>query len=289
MLDHLPVVLTLVAFGLHVAGERRAAVLTGRPRGRRARARARTFYAGLAVIVVALQSPLDALAEKLFWAHMIQHLLLLVVAAPLIVLGRPWMSLWRPLPLGLRRRVARALVRSRAAAPLRGLVGVLSRPAGAWIAFSGTMVMWHAPVLYDLTLRNSGVHILEHTLFVVLAIPFWAQVAGCPPARSPLPYLKRCGYTAAAIVPNIGLSMVLAYSSHPLYAPYAHLLARPGAITALADQQIGAGIMWAAGDMPFVIAIAWLAQRWLAAVDGAAARVAALVPAPVEPDPRRTV
>ena len=88
-MDYLPAALVLAVFVLHVEGERRASALTGRPRDRDARRRALTFYAALATILVALQSPLDSLADELFWVHMIQHLLLLVVAAPLIVLSRP--------------------------------------------------------------------------------------------------------------------------------------------------------------------------------------------------------
>src|ERR1019366_4278238 len=136
MVNYLPTDLTLLAFVLHLVGERRAVALTGRPRDRRARSRALTFYAGLATILVALQSPLDALADKLFWAHMIQHLLLLTVAAPLIVLGNPWISIWRPLPLRLRRALARTVVCSPYLAPLRALFGVLARPSGAWLAFT---------------------------------------------------------------------------------------------------------------------------------------------------------
>ena len=143
-MDSLPTVLTLLAFGLHVLGERRAAVITGRPRSRRARHRALMFYAGLLTVLVALQSPIDSLADKLFWVHMIQHLLLLVVAAPLIVLGQPWMSIWRPLPLGLRRAVA-GTAGSRAPGwrHCARRSAALASPVGAWLAFNLGLVSWH--------------------------------------------------------------------------------------------------------------------------------------------------
>lgn len=264
MIEYLPVDLVLAAFGLHLLGERRAAVLTGRPRSRQARARALTFYAGLVVVLLALASPLDELADKLFWAHMIQHLLLLVVAAPLIVLSRPWMSIWRPLPLRWRRTLARTVARSRPFAPVRGLFRSLATPAGAWLAFNVNLVFWHVPGPYDLTLRDIYVHVLEHTTFLLFGILFWAQVAAVSPARPTLGYPARIAYVAAAIVTNVGLSIYLAFAQHPLFSPYALLAHRPGGISALADQQIGAGIMWTAGDMPFAIAIAVLVQRWLA-------------------------
>src|ERR1700726_4956659 len=114
-----PLILVLLAGLLHVLGERRAVRLLGRPRGNRERWRAASFYAGLAVILGALVSPIDDLSEKFFWVHMTQHVLLLTAAAPLIALGAPWNSMWRPLPLGLRRTLARGVSRSRPWAPLR--------------------------------------------------------------------------------------------------------------------------------------------------------------------------
>ncbi len=225
------------------------------------------FYAGLATILVALQSPLDSLADKLFWAHMVQHLLLLLVAAPLIVLSRPWMSIWRPLPLRLRRGLSRSVIRSPYLAPLRALFRVLTEPSAAWLLFNVSLVVWHMPGPYDLTLRNSSAHILEHAMFLGFGILFWAQVAACPPARTTLSYGQRIAFLGATAVVNVGLSMFLAFAQHPLYSHYAQLAHRPGGISALADQQIGAGLMWTAGDLPFAIAIAILAHRWLAGHD----------------------
>jgi putative membrane protein len=285
VIEHLPTALTLIAFVLHVLGERRAEVLTGRPRNRAARTRALTFYAGLLTILVALQSPLDNLAEQLFWAHMIQHLLLLVVAAPLIVLGQPWMSLWRPFPLGFRRRAARVMLRSPSTEPVRAVCRVLSRPAGAWLAFNVNLVFWHLPGPYDLTLRDLDLHVLEHCTFLIFGVLFWAQVIGVRPARSPLPYTGRIGFLATAIVANVGLSMYLAFAQHPLYSPYALLAHRPGGISARADQQIGAGIMWAAGDLPFAVAIAVLVQRWLTQVEAMTAALVRAPPVPRGPSP----
>lgn len=262
MLDHLPLALTLIASVLYLVGERRAAVITGRPRDR---SRALTFYAGLLAILVALESPIDALADKLFWVHMLQHLLLLVVAAPLIVLSQPWMSIWRPLPLGLRRALARTVAHARALAPLRALFGALASPAGTWLAFNVNLVVWHLPGPYDETLGNIDVHVLEHSAFLGFGILFWSQVIGAAPVRARLPILVRIGYVAGAAVANIGLSMYIAFAQHPLYSVYAALAHRPGGISALADQQMGAGFMWTAGDMPFAVAIAVLVHRWLAA------------------------
>src|SRR5207302_1329458 len=93
--------------------------------------RTAAFAGGLVTIVIALDSPLDGDADKLFWAHMLQHVLLLTVAPPLILLGRPWPRMWRALPFEWRVRTGKAMARSRAAAPLRAL----ARPLPAWLLF----------------------------------------------------------------------------------------------------------------------------------------------------------
>jgi cytochrome c oxidase assembly factor CtaG len=263
MADHLPLGLTWAILALHVLGERRAAVLTGRPRDRRARTRAALFYAGLLTIFLALATPIDALAERLLWIHMIQHMLLLTVAPPLIVLGAPWRSLWRPLPLGFRRTVARTVTRSPGFAPIRAIGRGLVTPVGSLLAFTAGLWLWHLPGAYDLALRSSNVHALEHITFLVVGILFWAQVTGSTPAKPTLPPLARVAYIGAGAVSNVLVAMVLAFAPTALFASYAHLANRPGGITALQDQQIAAGIMWSAGDVPFGIAIALLVQGWL--------------------------
>src|SRR6202035_520077 len=103
--------------------------------------RTASFIAGLATIVLALDSPLDGYADQLFWVHMLQHVLLLTVAPPLVLLGRPWPRMWRALPLGPRTRAARTLARGRWTAPLRAR----ARPLPAGIVFNAAVVAWHIP------------------------------------------------------------------------------------------------------------------------------------------------
>lgn len=263
MATYLPLALICAAFVLHVLGERRAVVLTGRPRSRQARQRAMCFYAGLATIGVTLVTPIESYSQKLLWVHMIEHMLMLSVAAPLIVLGRPWMSLWRPLPLGFRRATARAVYRSPRFAWLRALGRWAGRPLGAWVIFIAGLLIWHWPVAYDLALRNSWVHALEHITFITCAILFWAQVLALPPAEGRMTLLQRAGYVFLGSIPNAVLGAVLSLSETPFYSYYVHLLNRPGGFSAVADQQIAGGIMWAAGDIPFGIAIVWLMYQWL--------------------------
>jgi len=278
MADSLPLGLTWAAFWLHLLGEHLAVRRTGRPRSRLARRRALAFYAGLLAIVAAIATPIEALSKQLLWTHMIQHVLLLSVAAPLIVLGAPWMSLWRPLPLGMRRALARAVVLSPRSAPVRSVWRVLSRPLVVLLVYSVNLLAWHLPVLYDLALGNTDVHAVEHLTFVGFGILLWAQVIASPPFRPSLAYPGRVAYLVAAMIPNVALSMLLAFSRSPLYPFYAHLAHRPGAISAITDQQIAAGIMWSFGDLPFAIAIVVLVVRWLSGLDEDAARLTAVQP-----------
>ena len=164
-------------------GDRRLPVLAGR-RGRPSRdprqwLRTVSFVAGLATIVVALDSPLDTYADELFWVHMTQHILLLTVAPPLILLGRPWPRMWRALPLQTRTTVGRTIARARWTAPLRAL----ARPAPAWVLFNATIVVWHIPALYNATLTSRPVHNLEHAMFFFTGLLFWARVVDPGPLR----------------------------------------------------------------------------------------------------------
>lgn len=263
LLADLPLLLVAVALGLHIAGERRVAQMRRRPRDRRARMRATWFYAGLLTIVISLVGPIDTYAAKLFWVHMVQHVLLLTVAAPLIVLGAPWMSIWRPLPLDFRRRTAGAIAKAPWAAPLRAAGGALATPLGAWLAFSLDLALWHVPPAYDLTLRHLWIHALEHTTFLVFGILLWAQVIDSPPLHSRLRAAQRVSYIIAASVVGWVLSLVLAFAPTPLYSVYAHLAGRPGGISALTDQQLAAGIMLVPGSLTMSIFVFIGLYRWL--------------------------
>jgi putative membrane protein len=215
--------------------------------GRRASDSARRdlcFYGGLLVIVAAIDSPIDRYADRLFWVHMVQHVLLTMVAPPLILLGRPWPRSVRALPLGARRVIARSLHACR----------VLAAPVVAFVLFNGVLLAWHLPVLFDLTLRNGAVHDLEHALFFVTALLFWTHLA--PTSRRPrLDAAHRVAYGVGAILVSWVLAVVLGFASHPLYEHYAALAHRPGGLSALADQQLAAGIMWVPASIPFTVAV----------------------------------
>lgn len=226
--------------------------------------RAACFYTALVVVLLALDSPLDDLADKLFWAHMLQHVLLLTVAAPLIVLGAPWLAFWRPLPLGFRRGAAHAFATG-ALSPVRRAAVFIGGPIAAWLLFNADIAIWHVPSLYDVTLRSAGIHYLEHVSFIVLGVLFWIHVLDSPPLRVRLSYTWQLVYIVSAATASWLLAVVLAIATHPLYPAYAALPHRPGGISALADQQLAAGMMLGPGSIAFAIAVFYAIYAWLGA------------------------
>jgi putative membrane protein len=243
---------------------------------RESRTQAALFAAGLGALVLAFASPLASLDEDLFWAHMAQHVLLLAVAPPLILLGRPWSTTWRAFPLSLRRAAAHGVLRASQSAPVRTAWRTLTAPLVSLGLFCGTLALWHLPALYDLTLRSSAAHELEHVLFLATGLLLWSQLIDSPPIRSRLAYPARAVYATVAMVSGSLLAIVLAVAAEPLYAPYAEVASRPGGISALADQQLAAGIMWVPGSIPFAAAILIFVYRWLE-TEGAGSRGAARV------------
>ena len=211
------------------------------------RGRAAAFYGGIATIVLALDTPIDAYADRLFVIHMVQHVLLLTVAPPLLVLGQAWPRLWRPFPVAVKRAAARVFV---VGAPL-------TLPPVALLLLAANLAMWHVPALYDATLRNNLVHQLEHLTFVVTGLLFWAPMLGAPPLRARLDGAYRCLYLVLAIVPGWILAIVLAFARTPLYS-----YARPG-LAPLSDQQLAAGVMWVPGSLVYLVAACWSLYAWL--------------------------
>jgi cytochrome c oxidase assembly factor CtaG len=256
-----PLILCALAAILYWLGARRT-ITPARTRAAQ-RWRSASFYAALVVLAVALASPLDALSDQLFWAHMVQHVLVMLVAAPLIVLAHPWIRLWRCLPLGTRRSLARGLSLGRRTAPLRAIAGFIGQPLPSFVAFAVVLLAWHMPALFDATLRSETVHALEHSLFFLTAVLFFKQVIPSPPLRVRLTAPLRVAYAVGAMIVGWVLAVVLALAPHPLYPHYAHEASRPGGLSALADQQIAAGIMWVPGSITFLIVVFVYVHRWL--------------------------
>ncbi len=267
------VILALTAFvyGRGRARLRRRIVGTGENR------RAVAFYGGLVVLAAALMSPLGALASTLFSAHMVQHLLLMLVAAPLLVLARPTAALVAGLPApgrdllrrpGLRGRNAVAGLRGRnAVAGLRTTARVLVNPLV--VLAVGTLVLWawHMPSLYEAALAHEPVHVLEHASFVGAAVLFWSLVVASGARRGvgrPIAILL----VFASGVQSTALGAVLLLASTALYPAHA-AGARVWDMSPLEDQELAGALMWGPPALLYVVVMGWLLFRWFAEMDEA--------------------
>jgi cytochrome c oxidase assembly factor CtaG len=224
------------------------------------RRRVGSFAAGLAVMAVALAPPLEGAAGRRFSAHMTQHLLLMLVAAPLLVAGRPGAMLLEALPVATRARLGRALHRPGWRVARR----LATNPVVVLTVSVGGFWAWHMPRLYEAALRNNAVHVLEHGTFLAGAFLFWSVVLDPGPRRR-LGLGATCGFVFAAMLTNIWLAAGLSFSTTPLYAAYraAGVGAGGGAGAALADQQLAGVIMWVPADIVYFVTLLALFRRLL--------------------------
>jgi cytochrome c oxidase assembly factor CtaG len=222
------------------------------------------FLGAVIVLLLASSAPVDLLSSKLFWVHMIQHLLMLVVIAPLFVAGAPLLPFWLGLPGWVRRLVRKSSLLKKGS-PLHHFGHWLRNPVVTCALLIIGMWAWHWPALYDLALTNGVIHDwCEHLTFLTVSFLYWTQVIPSPPLRLHMGYVGRVVYLGVAIIQNVILAIVLGFAPVSLYAPYAHLITAPGGLSALSDQRLGAGIMWTAGDFPFIGALCILVLLWLA-------------------------
>ena len=212
------------------------------------------FVAGWLVLALALVSPLHPLGEVLFSAHMVQHELMMVVAAPLLVLGRPLVPYIWALPARWRRSVADV---ARAPA-FRAAWSGLTRPSTTWLLHASAIWIWHAPVLYDATLDNAVVHTLQHVSFIATALLFWWSLL----RGARLGYGASVAYLFATMLHTSALGVVLAFASSLWYPAYASTTT-PWGFTPLEDQQLGGLIMWIPGAASYLVASLVLIARWM--------------------------
>ena len=225
------------------------------------RGEAWSFAAGWVVATLALVSPLHALSEQLFFAHMLQHELLMAVAAPLLVLGRPLVpSLWG-LPRPARQGVG-ALVRYPA---IHATSRSLGNPLGAFALHGIAIWAWHAPVLFQATLESDVVHALQHVSFLGTALVFWWTILHARVTRGAA---RGTGYGLAVLLLfattlHTGALGALLTFSHTLWYPAYGSAAASWGLTALEDQQLAGLLMWIPASVAYLVAALWLFARWL--------------------------
>ena len=241
----LPITIPLAAaLVLYVVGMRALWGRAGNGRGVSAW-RAAAFATGWLALVIALVSPLHALGESLFSAHMAQHELLMTVATPLLVLGRPLVPALFALPFGARRG-ASGWTQGPA---FRRAWGRLTRPGTAWLLHAIAIWGWHLPRLYDATLQNDLVHTLQHLSFLGTALLFWWTVLHPSWSGRGLAMLS----LFTTMLHTGALGAILTVSSAMWYPPYAGTT-RAWGLTPLEDQQLGGLIMWIPGGAAYLVA-----------------------------------
>ncbi len=242
-------------------------------RTRQMRLRSLRFYAGLGVLLLAVESPIQYWSYDYFFVHMIQHLLLMFAAPILVVAGAPWQPLLDALPGHAGRGEAAADVLAALTRPLRAIVGWLLRPWVSIVTFNLVMLFWHVPAILDLAERNRTANIwLMHSSFFLAGVLFWLQFIGSPPFRR---QMKLTSQAIALVGTNVSmwlLAMALGIlTSGSWYSVYNHI---PGvALPPFADQQIGAGILWICGDFWAVPTLIYVMRRLIAEDGGVGAAV----------------
>ncbi len=229
------------------------------------------YAGGVLALLLSLISPIDTLGDGyLFSAHMLQHLLLVLIAPPLLLLGIP-PTTWTALL---------------AWSPARRAEAALGRPLVAWALGMGALWVWHAPALYDAAVREQGVHILQHLSFLVTATVFWwpilAPSAGQKEGadrregedRRRLSPLGSIAYLMAAVVASSVLGIIITFAPTGLYPIYLHPLDRLGVLPLLrqgwglspaADQQIGGVLMWTVSSPVYLLGVVAVLVRWYTA------------------------
>ena len=208
-----------------------------------------SFLAGMASLWIAVGSPLDAFADVLLSAHMVEHLILMSVVPPLVLLGLPVVPLLRGLPKILRKRIAGPLLRLK---PLRRLTHWLVTPPVAWLAMNITFLAWHVPAAYDLALENETVHDIEHLCFLFTSLLFWWCIVRPWPTAQQRHNWGILLYLVGADLVNTALSASLAFCNRPVYTFYVEH-PNPFGIVPLPDQVLGAVFMWVVGSLVFLL------------------------------------
>ncbi len=209
------------------------------------------YWIGMLALATSIMSPIDVLGGQLFFMHMIQHLVTMMIAAPLIWLGNPFpIGLWG-LPRGPRLATANLFM---ADSWFRRTLVFLTKPGVIWLLYLTIYLGWHEPALYNLALRRDWVHDLQHITFFVGAMLYWWHVIGAGPVlHAHFPVWARIVYLVAMVPPNMIAGIIIATSTESLYAYY-ETVPRIWGFTVLQDQMLAGAIMWIPGSMMLLLA-----------------------------------
>lgn len=218
-----------------------------------------SFLAGLVVIWISIASPLDAMGNLLLQAHMTQHLLIMMVAPPLIWLGAPGIPMFRGLPNVVRKYWIGPFLAWKS---LKRFFHLLTHPFTCLFLFIAVTWTWHWPPLYELGLRNASWHQFEHICFIVVSLLFWWPVIQPWPSKPVLPRWSMIPYLLIADISNTVFSAAFCFWEKVIYPTY-ETAPRFLGITALDDQAIAGAIMWVPGSILFLIPVAMIIREQL--------------------------
>lgn len=261
--DPLFIIPALIASWLYIAGVRR--VRTLHPTSPWPHKRTVYFFLGMASMVLAVMSPLAAYDTTLFSVHMWQHMVITMVAAPLLLLGTPITLGLRAATPSLRREVLLPFLHSH-------FVRAVTFPVVAWLLFATTMWASHFSPLYNEALENEWIHRFEHFWYLAAALLFWWQVIGLDPTAWRMSHPVRLVYLGLQMPQNTFLAVAIYSASDVLYKHY-ETVQRTWGPSPLKDQELAGITMWVMGDMLFLLAAAIVAYGWIKHEEREAKRV----------------
>ena len=227
--------------------------------------RAIFFFFGLASVWIAIASPINALDDLLLAAHMTQHLILMSVAPPLIILGVPTVPLLHGVPRSILGYVIGPLLRAKW---FRTLTDFLKHPIFGWLAMNVAFIGWHTPTAFELALRSEAWHNVEHLCFFFTSLAFWWTVIQPWPSKAMWSRWTVILYLITADLVNTGLSAFLAFCGRVLYPTYA-MAPRVFRLSPLNDQIAAGAGMWFFGSLIFLIAAVFVLFRLLSPLTSA--------------------
>jgi putative membrane protein len=223
------------------------------------------FWCGWASLAVALISPIHALGEVLFSAHMVQHEILMVISAPLLVLSRPLVTFLWALPVSSRKRLGRWSKKK----PVSRSWLFLTAPLTAWLFHAAAVWVWHAPPLFQLTLRSDLAHTAQHLSFFLSGLLFWWAVFYAHGRKA---YGAAFLYVFTTAIHSGILGALLTFAPHIWYPAYS-ATTQPWGLTSLEDQQVGGLIMWVPASLIYLAAGLALCAAWMKESDARVERL----------------
>jgi cytochrome c oxidase assembly factor CtaG len=218
-----------------------------------------SFLGALILLFITIFSPIDTFANLLLMVHMIQHLLLMMVIPPLLLLGYPFLPILSGLPKPVTLHVIAPFLTWE---PLKKFGKRLTSPPVCWLSYIGTILFWHLPPCYELTLHSDNWHLFEHVCFLITGILFWWPIVQPWPSRPQWPRWTMIPYLLLADIQNTALSAFLSFYDKVVYPSYEKVPHFSG-ITALTDQAIAGAIMWVPGSIIYLIPAGLIALQYL--------------------------